>query len=238
MTVIAEVLLRGVTREQYDAVRAECRWAEEAPQGGIAHLTWWDGDDCRSVDAWDSEAAFDAFGAQRLGPAMARAGVDARPEVTFSPAHEAYRVSAGVDGEVAGDRRSNAEILREGYVQFGRRDIPAVLAMFDEGIVWSSPDSVRYGGTFTGHQGVAGFFATIPQNYTEFAVLPHTFLEAGDRVVVLGDFSGRTVAGRPLDQPFVHLWTMRDGKAVRFTEHFDTAKLNAALQPAHEPAPA
>jgi hypothetical protein len=31
---------------------------------------------------------------------------------------------------------------------------------------------------------------------------------------------------------------MREGKAVRFTEHFDTVKLNAALQPEREPAPA
>jgi hypothetical protein len=30
----------------------------------------------------------------------------------------------------------------------------------------------------------------------------------------------------------VHVWTFRAGKAVRFTEYFDTATLNAALDPA------
>jgi ketosteroid isomerase-like protein len=232
MTVIAEVLLRGVSREQYDAVRAECGWAEAPPEGGITHLAWWDGEDCRNVDAWASEAAFAAFGEQRLAPAMARAGVPVQPEVRLFPAHEVYRVSAGVDGAVvegAGARESNAEILRRGYAAFAAQDIPAVLDLFDDGITWYTPDSVRYGGRFTGPQEVGGFFGTIPGNYLEFSVVPHTYLESGDTLVVLGNFRGRTIADRPLDLPFVHIWTLRNGKATSFTEHFDTVKLNAAL---------
>ena len=42
------------------------------------------------VDAWESEEAFAAIGEQRLGPAMAQAGVDAEPQVTFHPAHEVF----------------------------------------------------------------------------------------------------------------------------------------------------
>ena len=240
MTVIAEVLLRGVSKEEYDALRAECRWAEEAPEGGIAHLTWWDGQDCRNVDAWVSEDAFTRFGEQRLGPAMARAGVAVEPEVTLHPAHEVYRVSSGTDGEVAegaAARRSNADILRDGYAAFAARDIPNVLAMFDEGIVWYSPDSVRHGGRFIGPREVAGFFGTLPRNYLELSVEPHTFLESGDTVVVLGDHRGRTVADRPLDLPFVHVWTLRNGRVTGLTEHLDTVKLNQALTPEGAPAP-
>ena len=90
MAVVAHVVLRGVTPEQYDRVRAEAQWLERTPEGGMAHLTWWDGGDCHNMDAWESEAAFGAFGETRLAPAMARAGVAARPEVTFYPAHEVY----------------------------------------------------------------------------------------------------------------------------------------------------
>ncbi len=53
-------------------------------------MTWWEGGDCHNVDAWESEAASDAFGKERLGPGMAKAGVAAKPEVTFHPAHEVY----------------------------------------------------------------------------------------------------------------------------------------------------
>ena len=90
MAVIAHVVLRGVTREQYDAVRAAARWLDEAPAGGISHLTWWDGDDSYNVDAWESEAAFGEFAQNRLGPAMAEAGVSVQPEVSFHEAHEVF----------------------------------------------------------------------------------------------------------------------------------------------------
>ena len=79
MPVIALVLLRGVSTEQYDAVRAETGWLEQTPEGGLGHMTWWEGNDCHNLDAWESEDAFNQFGADRLGPAMARAGVNVQP---------------------------------------------------------------------------------------------------------------------------------------------------------------
>src|SRR5262245_56067749 len=94
MTVIAHVVIRGVTREQYDQVRAACGWLTRAPDGGLAHLTWWEGGDCHNMDGWASEAAFQAFGESRLGPAMAQVGVNVPPQVTFHPAHEVYAPKA------------------------------------------------------------------------------------------------------------------------------------------------
>jgi hypothetical protein len=90
MAVVAHVVLFGVTREQYDQVRAEVGWIEEAPVGGLSHVTWWEGGDCHNVDAWASEEAFNSFGEERLGPGMAKAGVQAEMQVTFHPAHEVY----------------------------------------------------------------------------------------------------------------------------------------------------
>lgn len=90
MAVIAHVVLEHVTREQYDAVRAECGWLVDQPVGGRAHLSWWEGDVNHNIDAWDSEEAFARFGETRLGPAMARAGVAVEPKVTFHHAHEVY----------------------------------------------------------------------------------------------------------------------------------------------------
>jgi hypothetical protein len=90
MAVIAHVTLPGVTPAQYDAVRAACGWLAEPPVGGIAHCSWWEGGDCHNLDAWDSEDAFAAFAQDRLGPAMAEAGVDAEPKTEFFPAHEVF----------------------------------------------------------------------------------------------------------------------------------------------------
>ncbi len=90
MAVVAHVVLRGVSPEQYDRVRAEVGWLERPPEGGYSHLTWWEGDDCHNTDAWESEEAFDAFSTDRLGPAMGKVGIEVEPEVTFYPAHEVY----------------------------------------------------------------------------------------------------------------------------------------------------
>ena len=90
MAVIAHVVLHGVGPDLYDKVRAECGWLEEAPEGGLAHLTWWEGDDNHNVDAWESEAAFAKFGETRLGPALAKVGVATEPHVSFHAAHEVF----------------------------------------------------------------------------------------------------------------------------------------------------
>jgi hypothetical protein len=90
MAFIVHVVLRGVSPEQYDRVRAETGWLERVPNGGLGHFTWWEGDDCHNMDAWESEQAFNAFGQERLGPAMAKVGIAVAPEVTFHPAHEVF----------------------------------------------------------------------------------------------------------------------------------------------------
>ena len=58
---------------------------------------------------------------------------------------------------------------------------------------------------------------------------PEQYVETGDTVTVLGRHLGRTRAGRELDVPFVHVWRLKDGRAVSFTEFFDTARMNALL---------
>lgn len=90
MPLITHVLLKDLSVDEYDAIRRAAGWLDEAPVGGHCHLTWWEGADCHNVDVWDDEAAFAAFGEQRLGPAMAAAGVTREPIVTFHGAHEVF----------------------------------------------------------------------------------------------------------------------------------------------------
>ena len=90
MAVIAHVVLAGVTKEQYDKVRSVANWLKRVPDGGLSHVTWWEGPDCHNLDAWESEAAFQAFGKDRLGPAMAQVGVMVQPQATFHEAHEIF----------------------------------------------------------------------------------------------------------------------------------------------------
>jgi len=227
MAVIAEIILRGISKEQYDAVRERTGWLEHAPDGGLAHLTWWEGPDCHNVDGWASEAAFAEFAEQRLGPAMAALGLTNLPEVVFHAAHEVYTPRRGVVAAtpVPGPAIDNVERIRSAYESFAAGDIPAVLEMFDPGLRWTTPESISTGGVRVGPQGAAEFFSTLPTAYAELSVSPGTFVDGGDTVVVLGTHRGRTNAGTVFEVPFVHVWTLRRGKVTSFTEYFDTAPL-------------
>ena len=232
MALAVHVVIRGVTREQYDAVRAADGWLDNPPAGGISHLTWWEGNDCHNVDAWESEANFEAFAATRLGPAMATAGVTNEPEITMYEAHEAFVPAARIIAPTAPVNLSGSDdlrTLRDAYAAFATGDMATVFAAFDDGIVWETPASIQFGGTYKGHAGVREFFGHLGENYGELHVEPQTYVKDGDRIVALGRHHGRTIAGNDFELTFAHVWTMRGGKAVAFTEYFDTAAMNAAL---------
>jgi hypothetical protein len=226
------VTLRGVTPAQYDAVREQAGWIEQPPAGGISHTTWWEGDDCHNLDGWESEEAFMAFGEHRLAPAMAAVGITAEPEATIHPAHEVYTPHAGIVAPTATPTMGttdNVALVRSGYDAFARGDVEAVLSLFDPAMKWYSPDSVRFGGSYSGPAGVGEFFSKLPENYAELHVEPTTYIDRADTVVAIGRHRGRSAAGIAFEIPFVHVWTLSNGKATTFTEYFDTVKLNAAL---------
>jgi ketosteroid isomerase-like protein len=116
----------------------------------------------------------------------------------------------------------DVQVLRDAYAAFARQDIPAVLAAFDEDITWTTSDSLPFGGTVRGHDGVLGFFGSLGEQFTEISVEPVEFIDAGDTIVVI---TRDHVAGPngSADTEVVHLWRMRDGKAVSFTEYADAA---------------
>ena len=54
--------------------------------------------------------------------------------------------------------------------------------------------------------------------------------EAGSRVVVIGQTAGRVLkSGAPFDVRFVHIWTIEDGKVMRFEPHINTPQMLESL---------
>ncbi len=90
MAVVAKVVLPNFSKSQYEALRDEVGWLDKPPAGGISHVAWWEGDDCHGLDVWESEEAWDAFGQDRMGPAMAKLGFSTQPDATFFPLSEAF----------------------------------------------------------------------------------------------------------------------------------------------------
>ena len=127
----------------------------------------------------------------------------------------------------------NVNTMRRGYEAFNRGDIDAVMGLMDPEIEWQEPDvegsPVR--GTHHGPEAVANnVFGSVPEHWDEFQAVAEEFLDAGDRVVVLGHFRVRGKAtGKTVDAPFAHVWTLRDGKVVHHRNYVDTATFLQSL---------
>lgn len=127
---------------------------------------------------------------------------------------------------------NNLEILQIGYGNFATGNIPAVLAIFDPKIEWTEAEGFPYGGTYIGPDAVLmNVFMKLGTEWDGYSVVPVEFIDAGERIVVLGRYSGTYKAtGRSFTADFAHVWTLRNGKAVKFVQYTDTVLVQRALK--------
>ncbi len=115
--------------------------------------------------------------------------------------------------------RSNAMIVRKAYEDFAQGNVPAVFAAFDPGITWHVPGHSPLSGDYTGHDQVGSFFQrTMELSGNVFSIDVHNVLADGDVVVALATVNAQR-SGVSESFPEVHVWKMRDGKAVEFREY-------------------
>ncbi|TMJ14756.1 MAG: nuclear transport factor 2 family protein [Alphaproteobacteria bacterium] len=122
--------------------------------------------------------------------------------------------------------QDNVATIRSLYAAFAAGDVPAVLALMAEDIVWNEAENFPYadGNPYVGPQAVLeGVFARLGGEWDGFAAVPEEYLDAGETVVVLGRYRGTFKAtGRALDAELAHVWRLRDGKAAAFRQFTDT----------------
>lgn len=138
-----------------------------------------------------------------------------------------------MDEERGGDRRTALEIASASYVAFANHDTAGVLADLDPDIEWVQAQGLPHGGTYRGVEEVQrNIFDPLDRDWWDaFTAEPDEFIDAGDQVVVVGRYRATAKRSRRrLDVPYVHVWTVRDGKVVRFRQFLDTAGWNAALE--------
>jgi ketosteroid isomerase-like protein len=115
--------------------------------------------------------------------------------------------------------RSNIEILRDMYDAFAREDAETALGALDPDIDWQPdpywPDEE---GPYHGHDGVNRYMDRIYESLDDYHAEPVEFIDAGpDQVIVIARERGRGKQSGAEIQTMLntHIWTMRDGKAVR-----------------------
>ena len=114
---------------------------------------------------------------------------------------------------------ANSANIRKAYEDFARGNIPAVFAAFDAAITWHVPGHSPLSGDFKGHDQIGDFFQrTMGLAGGAFSIDVHNILADGDLVVALVTVNARR-EGISESFPEVHVWRMKNGKAIEFREY-------------------
>jgi ketosteroid isomerase-like protein len=130
--------------------------------------------------------------------------------------------------------QENKQFVLEGYQLFQRGDIAALIARCHDDADWISPDTetAPFSGSFHGKQGLAEFFMKLDASLQAIRFEPQEAIAEGDKVVVLGEATWLVKStGRQFDTPWIHVFTVRDGKIARIQALTDTAAGERAFRP-------
>lgn len=123
------------------------------------------------------------------------------------------------------------DIVQAAYGDFGRGDIPALLARLTDDVIWEHKGTLDlpYMGVFRGKPAVAQWFGHVAEFDAIEAFEPREFLAGPDHVTVLGWERTRALPnGRVFETDWVHVFQLRDGRIARFVGAYDTAAVAAA----------
>ena len=129
------------------------------------------------------------------------------------------------------NKQENIKLVKQVYENFKKGDIGALLHLLSENIEWQLPEieNVPFAGKRRGHEQMGQFFASLAGTQEVQHFDPREFIAQGDKVVALGQYSWRVKStGREFGGDFAHVFTVNDGKVIRFHEYMDTAAAAAA----------
>jgi uncharacterized protein len=121
----------------------------------------------------------------------------------------------------------NTEIVQKAYEAFGRGDVTTIMEMIDEDVEWILPGDMEMSpnilGRRRGKEVVRQWFGqlAVDMEFEEFT--PMEFIAQNDKVAVMGHSRTRVKAtGKVAESDWMQVFTIKDGKVIRFQEYFDT----------------
>lgn len=124
----------------------------------------------------------------------------------------------------------NVQIVKDAYAAFLRGDVAAILALVDDRVEWQAVKGAEgvapHAGLRIGKAQVGQFFQQVGSTIEFTRFEPREFIADGDQVAVIGDYEGALKTnGTKMKSDWVMVFTIRDGKVVRFREWTDSAQL-------------
>jgi ketosteroid isomerase-like protein len=128
---------------------------------------------------------------------------------------------------------ANKAVVADIYAAFGRGDMPGLIAHLHGDVVWDVHGSsdLPIAGTWSGAQAVGEWFELLggTMEITLFEI--DQMVAEGELVAVFGRESGIAQAtGRDYTIAWAHLWTLKDGRVIRFQDFLDGSTVAEALR--------
>lgn len=112
---------------------------------------------------------------------------------------------------------AHVDSLRRGYAALNRGDLSVVLDLLDPDIEWHEPAPSPEAGAHRGRDSFERFLGGWLESFEDFRVEPERVVERGDELVVVVRQSGTgRSSGLRVDARLAHVWTVAEGKAVRW----------------------
>ena len=125
---------------------------------------------------------------------------------------------------------ANADTVKDGWDAFARGDMDAATATTSDSAEIVVPESLPWGGTYTGPDGFKEMIGKFVSNFESVSPAPQEFIEAdGDRVIVTVSGTGTTKSGNELGGDSIWLYKVDDGEISHAEFYGDTATAVKAL---------
>jgi ketosteroid isomerase-like protein len=124
------------------------------------------------------------------------------------------------------------EVVKAFYTAAGSGDGATMAQQLADDVEWIEMEGTPYGGTYKGPQAVfEGVFARLGSEWQDYKFTPERLHDAGDSVAAAGWYTGvYRATGKPLRCRVVHVWDVRNGKAVRFEQFCDSLVMSRVLK--------
>ncbi len=127
----------------------------------------------------------------------------------------------------------NLAVIDGLYKSFSTGDIPAVLAVLDEKVIWMEAEGNAYadGNPYIGPDAVLnGIFARVGAEHDYFKLEDIELHEmSGNKVLATLRYDAKVKeTGKTFNAQVAHLWTLKEGKIIGFQQYVDTKKLAEA----------
>jgi ketosteroid isomerase-like protein len=125
----------------------------------------------------------------------------------------------------------NKRIVYSFYDAANRGDTEGFLAQLADNVTWTNIGSTKYSGTWVGKGELTAKLMgpLFGQLKAGIAATVHNMIAEGDFVAVQLSGRAETKDGRPYNNTYCHVFTIRDGKIAEVMEYLDTELVTAVF---------